>query len=385
MRRAGMHGLMIVVLALWIAGLAISPFLVQAADEGPPAVQVPLKSVLWRDGQGAWHQGVAPVAAVDTYLAARADHRERNCLALALDLDEEIEDRFDTLFDAYDARVPEFTDWVFDWETSYYRYYDVIKFAGLHLYENLERGEVAFDTDAIRHRIADEILDNFSTIVIHQDETQAALAGLEAEMADDVAQRITKLRDEETGRLNDFLKLGVTETASRVVPPDASRFDDPDTAVLGSLGRQPPATPFAFQMVLPSVASVFVLDDELSESMLMRTPRPILARLLGVGIRIAAGLSIWRVAREVAETTELGMYGYATGLLAGIAIAIATAWTMDYGLSLADEVLNRHQYEERIHVLLDRLKLEMQNRWARASRQAVLPACLGNDTLALNR
>lgn len=331
--------------------------------------------VAWQAADGTWQQGEAGLVAVDAFLHRRGYQREKTCHALVADLESRIDRDFAVLFARFERRVPDFAEWVFDWETSYARYYDLIKFTLGEFYDNATNYDLSVDFEEVRGWIKEELISNFNQIVIDPDVTGRAFASLTQALEQTAGAQMAASRAEEQLRLAGFIAHEVVPNGNPAAGPEGA-------AVLGSLAAGPDPDTFHFRGSLPAVESAFLLDDEMTDSMLMRSPRLILARFVGLGLRIAAGVSVWKVAHEIADTADIGIYGYVPGLLVGFGVAIGTAWGVDYGLTMTDELLNRPQYEERLRVLLDRLERELELTWGRGMRQLVLPECLGTEAVA---
>lgn len=333
------------------------------------SAQVP---VAWRDAAGVVHIGRAGVTEVIAYEERRDDRHDRFCTTMAEDLENRSAEELNRVFDGVRRRAPAFADWVFGWETSSYRYLETIRGLIFSFAENLAQFRLYVDLNEQHRRVETQITDTFNEIALQPDRTQPALRAAQAQLETEASTALQRLSADEWRQLEAFVTQHVHPT---LAPPDpASRQVQP---LLLHAPLDATAAPFAFPRPLAGIDGPLGVGPELATSMLIRTPRPIIARILGAIVRVAAGLSVWRVASSVAETTELGLIGYGPGLLAGMAIAISTAWALDFAITTADEYLHREQYEERLRVLIARLQSDLGQAWRADIRATVLPACLG--------
>jgi len=211
------------------------------------------------------------------------------------------------LFVDLKQRIPLYATWLFEWNPSYQRDRQLLGVAVDEGWQRLKGGELAETLPAIRRRLEDQIEQSFIALVVLPEVTDPALARSWSEL-----QR-------------PGLRPGPLPTSGEL----AREIDGPVRAAL------------------------------------IRTPRPVVARFLGMSLRSVVGLSTVRVARTVADVTDLGVVALLPGLALGLANATVWALGLDFAISSADSYANRHEFESDLGHSLDSGRVALAQSWAR--------------------
>lgn len=337
----------------------------------PEAAAAPMRTVTWIADDGTRRVGWAEAAMVDRFVERQSRWRAHACARLTDRVETTIDERLEGLKATVAERIPGFADWVFDWDSSSYRNIQTLKLLASDALEKLRRLEIPADVDTVEHALSEQISNHFESALFDPDDWTPRIAAVQTDLEAFVTAELGTIAANEHARRLAFVNLHVTAAPHRA---DGSTETGLPLALATPMG---PMTPFRFDAPLPAIQSALTPERGLVTSLLARSSRPVVARLLGITFRVAAGISTFRIARQFAETTDLGLIGYVPGLAIGIGIAIATTLTFDYTIASADEFLNRRQYEKRVAVLLSKIFEDLEALWAKTARHAVMPACLG--------
>lgn len=220
--------------------------------------------------------------------------------------------------------VPSFVAWTYGWTTSYVFSYELIWAGARAGASSLWNGEAP--TPAIQHAIDDAVSAAFRRRVLEP-------AAFEKGVAEGVATAALVMTREWDFFLTQEEEIWRKFAASACALPD---------------GGAKPAQSVSFGAKAAGFASPGgpALDEtQFGDVFARRALRPLGTRAVVLGLRV---LEIGSIA---ALPAALGIVGV-SGVAAGFAAALTTAWTIDYVINATDAALNRVAFEE---ALLERL------------------------------
>lgn len=304
------------------------------------------------------HEGSEPNALAEAWAADDAATLRRAATRL-------VSNRLASTFDAIEARVPVYGDWVYGWLSSIWISFDVLvvgaREAGTQLYQ-----DETLDIPTIRHRIEDYVTDQFERQVISPEQTERRMIAawtttvervkdLDRRLAENRGERVRALADERGVDPEPILRAHAQPLLAAWSPERPPDLRIAPTAAL----LDPPSRP-----------------PQQAELVLTRSLRPLATRVLSVGARF----TIVPLVGGAVLIPGVDPTGF-TGATAMAGIIIAGLWGADYAVNWLDSALNRSQFEAGLKAAIaaarSRTVLEAQGHIARSfcTDQAVLPGC----------
>jgi hypothetical protein len=246
---------------------------------------------------------------------------------------------FAPIFGRIRDRIPAFGEWTFSWSVSYERDRQLFWSAARSGLTHAGEGEVWSLWPAIERDVREQIASTFRSRVLHAEVSDRELVA---------AWEAARLR-------------------GRQVLAEHGRERERPALPLEAAGPDP----------LPHTGEIMELLGPQVDAVLIRTARPMIARLAGWLVRISAGVTTGRIARATADVTDLGLWGYGPGILIGLGVAVTTSWTIDYLISSTDDWLNRSNYESELAEVLEQAETIMTAIWSNRLRFEIDRQCRG--------
>ncbi|CAK0747995.1 hypothetical protein CCP2SC5_140038 [Azospirillaceae bacterium] len=298
--------------------------------------------------------GVERLLPAATHSARESQKLEARC-ATAVALGEvEFRQRIKALFVTYKERVPAYSDWLFDWTPSYKRDASMLRAAAFKAFEEVQNGNFSGLFSSIQTELSDQASEYFREKVLNPEESDRylALAWMQAALVAGGLPETTP----------DHHFLPEIHSQKRKSGPDRWLIPPPGRSWLNS------------DLIMDII-------DEPNSVVLLRTTRPLVARVAGLIIRSWAGVSTGRVARTFGRFAEWGVYGYIMGFGIGVAGAVSTYWSIDFVLSKIDEFLNRRRFESDVIHLLNESEDALIHQWSDLLRDQLQPRCISHRVL----
>lgn len=231
-------------------------------------------------------------------------------------------------------RVPGFVAWTYGWTTSYVFSYELIWAGARAGAKSLWNSEAV--TPAVQQSIDEAVTAAFRRRVLEPSAFEKGIAEGTATAAQTMTREWTLFLKDEEDAWRRFANAGCKVSAAQVKPAhvlsfraNANEFASPDAHALD--------------------------EAQFGDVFARRALRPLGTRAVVLGLRVLEMGSI------AAIPAALGIVGV-TGVAAGFAAALTTAWTVDYILNAADAALNRVAFEEAIFQRLAEAERKIEER-----------------------